>query len=118
MEGFPDHPKRSLNITILADKIKNRLYITHQGKDNAIHSKQLEIYYNVKGSVIRKAMNLLRSHITLIGSCSNGYYWIISQEELDETIGHFEERIKAMANAKRGIEKAWRNRGYQRTLFV
>lgn len=83
----------------------NCLEQSHKGEDAAISSKELERILHVKGTVIRKLVNILRSESK--PSCSNamGFFYAANQQELQETIAQLSSRVLMITRAKDGLMK-------------
>jgi hypothetical protein len=93
-------------------------YLKKYNKGKKRAESGLELAYFFKGQVdygqnvdcrsesqLRKIVNSLRRECVLIGSCKEGYYWIITPQEAADTINFLENQYKSRAAAVRGIKK-------------
>ena len=72
------------------------LLLDHRGKENAVHSCKLERNLNISGRTLRKIIRYLRIDVRQpICSCSKGYYYPNTVEEIIETFS----RIYASAGS-------------------
>ena len=87
--------------TILCDYLEQ----SHKGEGAAISSKELERILHVKGTVIRKLVNILRSESKPICSNAMGYFYAANQQELQETIAQLSSRVQMITKARDGLMK-------------
>lgn len=78
---------------------------SHKGEGAAISSKELERILHVKGTVIRRLVNILRSESKPICSNAMGYFYAANQQELQETIGQLNSRVLMITRARDGLLK-------------
>ena len=90
----------------LDDPIAKYLKAYHTGEAQAVTSRELETVFHIRGPCLRKAVNRLRGDGVPVCSCDNGYYYAETEEELAHTIHQLNSRIKKIAQAKRGLERA------------
>ena len=87
--------------SILCDYLEQ----SHKGEGVAISSKELERILHVKGTVIRKLVNILRSESKPICSNAMGYFYAANQQELQETIAQLFSRVLMITKARDGLMK-------------
>ena len=85
--------------SILCDYLEQ----SHKGEGAAISSKELERILHVKGTVIRKLVNILRSESKPICSNAMGYFYAANEQELQETIGQLSSRVLMITKARDGL---------------
>ena len=78
---------------------------SHKGESAAISSKELERILHVKGTVIRRLVNLLRSESKPICSNAQGYFYAATQGEIMETIAQLSSRVHKISKARDGLLK-------------
>ena len=59
----------------------------------------------MKGTVIRRLVNILRSESKPICSNAMGYFYAANQQELQETIGQLSSRVLMITKARDGLMK-------------
>ena len=79
-------------------KIKN-----HIGKENAIHSKELEKLFLLDGRNIRRKISALRQDGFPICSDETGYYYADNQKEINTTVCRLNELVTKVSNARTGL---------------
>ncbi len=88
-------------------RIRDRLKLYHEGKENAITQKQYSKQYEKCNAIqFCSAVNELRAEPDPqdIGSGSVGYYWIIRQAEGIETEEFLETKIRGQLKSLNGIK--------------
>ena len=75
----------------------------HQGRNHAVSSKTLEAVFHIKSVAVRKAVNSLRSNGIPVCSDENGYYYAVSQAEINATVAQLDSRIKKISTARNGL---------------
>jgi hypothetical protein len=75
----------------------------HVGKDNAIHSKELEALFVLNGRNIRRKVSSLRQDGFPICSDESGYYYADSQKEINNTVSRLNELVTKVSNARTGL---------------
>ena len=75
----------------------------HTGGEKAVPSHRLEAVFSMKGSEIRRYVNLLRCEGVPICSGESGYYYASTYEELEATVRQLNSRIEKIAMARNGI---------------
>lgn len=78
---------------------------SHKGDGAAISSKELERSLHVRGTVIRRLVNILRSESKPICSNAMGYFYAANQKELQETIAQLSSRVQMITKARDGLIK-------------
>lgn len=78
----------------------------HAGAINAVSSKELEAAFFVSGKKIRDAVNELRQDGEPICSDRNGYFYAITEMEVNRSIRQLSSRIRSIAKAQRGLMTA------------
>ena len=91
--------------SILCDHLEK----SHKGEGAAISSKELERILQVKGTEIRRLVNILRSESKPICSNAMGYFYAANQQELQETIGQLSSRVLMITKARDGLMKYLEN---------
>ena len=76
---------------------------SHKGEGAAISSKELERILHVKGTEIRRLVNILRSESKPICSNAMGYFYAANEQELQETIGQLSSRVLMITKARDGL---------------
>ena len=75
----------------------------HKGADNAVFSKQVEQLFSLDGRSVRRIISKLRQEGNPICSGPTGYYYAVSQREINETIARLNELVTGVSNAKTGL---------------
>ena len=91
--------------SILCDNLEK----SHKGEGAAISSKELERILHVKGTEIRRLVNILRSESKPICSNAMGYFYAANEQELQETIGQLSSRVLMITKARDGLVKYLEN---------
>lgn len=89
----------------IKDILCDYLEQSHKGEGAAISSKELERILHVKGTVIRRLVNILRSESKPICSNAMGYFYAANELELQETIGQLSSRVLMITKARDGLLK-------------
>lgn len=87
--------------SILCDYLEQ----SHKGEGAAISSKELERVFRVKGTEIRRLVNVLRCESKPICSNTMGYFYAANRHELQETISQLNSRVKMISKARDGLMK-------------
>lgn len=74
----------------------------HRGENDAIHSRELEEWFNISGRELRYAINRLRSDGYPICSSDAGYFYANTQDEIERTIRRLNANVSAMSRARNG----------------
>ena len=77
----------------------------HKGEKEVVSSRQLENFFHLKGSELRRLVNILRCEGKPICSNAMGYFYAATQQELQETISQLTSRIQMIAKARDGLMK-------------
>lgn len=75
----------------------------HIGKENAIHSKELEKLFLLDGRNIRRKISALRQDGFPICSDETGYYYADNQKEINTTVYRLNELVTKVSNARTGL---------------
>lgn len=75
----------------------------HRGTENAVFSKELEQHFSLEGRSVRRIISKLRQEGNPICSGPNGYYYAVSQREINETIARLNELVTGVSNARTGL---------------
>ena len=75
----------------------------HVGKENAIHSRELEKMFLLDGRSIRRKISALRQEGAAICSDEAGYYFADNQKEINATITRLNELVTKVSNARTGM---------------
>ena len=75
----------------------------HIGKENAIHSKELEKLFMLDGRNIRRKISALRQDGFPICSDETGYYYADNQKEINHTVCRLNELVTKVSNARTGL---------------
>jgi len=75
----------------------------HVGKENAIHSKELQRVFSVHGSTLRRKISMLRQCGYPICSDVNGYYYAEKQKEINGTIRRLNSLVTGISNTRTGM---------------
>lgn len=78
----------------------------HAGTINAVSSKELEAAFFVSGKKIRDAVNALRQDGEPICSDRSGYFYAITEQEVNHSIRQLGNRISNISKAQRGLKRA------------
>jgi len=84
-------------------KICEYLKENHRGKDNAVHSRELEQRFSIDGRGLRRKINSLRQTGVPICSGDTGYYYADSADDLDDTIGRLNTLARQISSASLGL---------------
>ncbi len=84
----------------------------HKGTDNAVFSKELEQHFSLDGRSVRRIISKLRQEGNPICSGPKGYYYAVSQREINETIARLNELVTGVSNARTGLlySRSFQNR--------
>lgn len=87
----------------IEERLCEYLKANYRGSDNRVSSKQLEAFFHVKGTEIRRMVNSLRCKGEPICSDYYGYYYAANQLEINATIAQLSSRIRSIADARDGL---------------
>ena len=87
----------------IEERLCEYLKANYRGSDNRVSSKQLEAFFHVKGTEIRRMVNSLRCKGEPICSDDYGYYYAANQLEINATIAQLSSRIRSIADARDGL---------------
>ena len=94
--------KKSSELNI-EERLCEYLKMNYRGSGNQVSSKQLEAFFHVKGTEIRRMVNSLRCKGEPICSDYYGYYYAANQLEINATIAQLNSRIRSIADARDGL---------------
>ena len=69
-------------------------------------SKQIEKEFGYKGKDIRRIVNEMRCQGIPICSCSKGYFYAASVDDINETLAHLKSRIISIQAAQDGMDQS------------
>mgnify|MGYP000004684489 CR=1 FL=1 len=75
----------------------------HIGKENAIHSKELEKLFLLDGRNIRRKISALRQDGFPICSDETGYYYADNLKEINTTVCRLSELVSKVSNDRTGL---------------
>lgn len=75
----------------------------HTGRDNAVHSKELERLFLTDGRNLRRKISSLRQDGYPICSDENGYYYADNQKEINQTVSRLNELVTKVLGARTGL---------------
>lgn len=75
----------------------------HVGKENAVHSKELQNVFAIHGSTLRRNISLLRQAGYPICSDINGYYYAEKQKEINDTVLRLNSLVTGISNSRTGM---------------
>ena len=75
----------------------------HTGKSKAVFSKELERLFDLDGRGIRRKISALRKEGHPICSGPRGYYYAANQDEINDTVGHFNEFVTGLSNSRTAL---------------
>lgn len=75
----------------------------HTGKENAIHSKELQRIFATDGRDIRRKVSSLRQDGVPICSDEDGYYYADNQQEINKTVCRLNSMVTGVSNARTGL---------------
>ena len=75
----------------------------HKGKENAIHSKELQRIFATDGRDIRRKVSSLRQDGVPICSDEDGYYYADNQQEINKTVCRLNGMVTGVSNARTGL---------------
>ncbi len=75
----------------------------HIGKDNAVHSRELQHLFCIQGSTLRRYVSLLRQAGYPICSDQNGYYYAENQKEINDTVLRLNTLVTGISNSRTGM---------------
>lgn len=75
----------------------------HTGKQNAVHSKELERRFSMTGRSLRRRIFKLRQDGHPICASEDGYYYAEKQSEINETVGWLDELVAKISNSREGL---------------
>lgn len=78
----------------------------HKGEKEVVSSRQLENFFHLKGSELRRLVNILRCEGKPICSNAMGYFYAATQQELQETISQLTSRIQMISRARDRLLKS------------
>lgn len=82
---------------------------SHKGEGEAISSRELERILHVKGTEIRRLVNILRSESKPICSNAMGYFYAANVQELQEPIGQLSSCVLMITKARDWLVKYLEN---------
>lgn len=85
------------------EEIYDYLRKNHTGKDNAVHSCDLEDLFGLSGRGIRRKVSSLRQNGYPVCSDRTGYYCAQTQREINDTVARLNEFVTKLANARTGL---------------
>ena len=75
----------------------------HSGKKNAVHSRELQCIFCVRGSTLRRNVSLLRQAGYPICSDQDGYYYAENQKDINDTILRLNSLVTGISNSRTGM---------------
>ena len=78
----------------------------HKGKDNAIHSKDLEKLFNICPRTVRNYINKMRKSGLPICSDDSGYWIAANSREVNRTVKRLGDFAGEINNARTGLAYA------------
>lgn len=75
----------------------------HKGRQKAVHSKELEDRFSIKGRDLRRVISALRQDGIAICSNEKGYYFAENQKEINATVSRLNELVTKISNARTGL---------------
>ena len=72
----------------------------HKGRQKAVHSKELEDRFSIKGRDLRRVISALRQDGIAICSNEKGYYFAENQKEINATVSRLNELVTKISNAR------------------
>lgn len=75
----------------------------HKGKENAIHSKELQRIFTMDGRDVRRKVSNLRQDGVPICSDEDGYYYADNQQEINKTVCRLNGMVTGVSNARTGL---------------
>lgn len=75
----------------------------HRGRKNAVHSRELQRLFSVRGSTLRRNISRLRQIGYPICSDSRGYYYAESQKDINDTIFRLNSLVTGISNSRTGM---------------
>lgn len=80
--------------------ICNYLKEHHNGKGNAVYSRELERRFSLNGRTLRRIISTLRRDGKPICSGIHGYYYAETRDEVDATFSCFRTRVIRISNER------------------
>ena len=78
----------------------------HKGKSKAVHSKELEIRFQICGRSLRTTIGRLRRDHYPICSSDNGYFYGVNQTEVNATVCWLDELVMNISGSRTGLLKS------------
>lgn len=79
------------------------LRLNHSGRENAVHSKEIQRVFCIDGRTVRRNISSLRQDGWPICSDETGYYYADNQREVNNTVGRLNEMLTKVSNARNGL---------------
>lgn len=90
----------------IKEQLYNYLMENHQGRENAVHSKDLEDRFKISPRTIRNYINSMRKSGKPICSDEKGYWIGINPKEIDGTIKRLGDFAGEVSDARMGLSFA------------
>lgn len=87
------------NPTVICEYLRKN----HTGKENAVHSHELQRLFSVRGSTLRRNISLLRQAGYPICSDQNGYYYAENQKDINDTVLRLNTLVTGISNSRTGM---------------
>lgn len=84
-------------------EILDYLKKNHKGKQKAIHSKELEVRFNLCGRSLRRTVGRLRRDRYPVCSSDDGYFYGVNQSEVNDTVCWLDELVMNISGARAGL---------------
>ena len=101
----------------MENQILNQIKTYHQGAGKAIYSGHLERRYNIHGTMLRTMIRNLRRKGEPIGSCSLGYYYCETRNELEGLIKDLKGRALSMLKTVSNLEENREKTGFKQAMM-
>ena len=75
----------------------------HTGRQNAVYSRELERRFDLDGRNVRRKISKLRQDGVPICSGDTGYYYAVSQDEVNDTVKRLNQLVTKVSNARTGL---------------
>lgn len=83
--------------------IREYLRKNHTGRENAVHSRELQRLFCLDGRTLRRKVHNLRADGVPICSDQDGYYYADTQAEINRTVGRLNTLVTKISNARTGL---------------
>ena len=98
-----EYTNKELHLKDKKTSILEYLEKYHRGKENAVHSKELERLFSLDGRGVRRKISSLRKDGYPICSGDVGYYYANNRQEINSTLDRLDDLMVGVSDTRRGL---------------